>query len=127
MRASSASYPHVIPQHQLLGIRIQIHLLAPLAGDPRRHRIAVQMVHEPLRGTGKKPPTPKAVRENAVNSAHGLGFLSHTAFLPPSKQVGQHAKQTQQDCRQHPGQSPAWGCWLIHLHAPDDKGQRQHD
>jgi hypothetical protein len=31
---------HVVPQHQILGIRMQLHLLV----HPLRHRIAVQMM-----------------------------------------------------------------------------------
>jgi hypothetical protein len=36
---------HVIPQHQLLGIRMQIHLLV----HPLGNRIAVQVMLEPVR------------------------------------------------------------------------------
>jgi hypothetical protein len=48
---------HVVPQHQLLGVGVEIHLLV----HPLRHRMPVQMVLEPVRSyvsgtiSGSKP------------------------------------------------------------------------
>jgi hypothetical protein len=41
---------HVIPQHQLLGIRMEVDLLAPLAGGPFGHRAAVVVMPEQRQG-----------------------------------------------------------------------------
>ena len=39
-RTNSASYLHVIPQHQLLGIRMEVDLLV----HPLRHQVAAQVM-----------------------------------------------------------------------------------
>jgi hypothetical protein len=44
-RAPQSLDLHVVPQHQLLGIRVQVHLLV----HPLGHWIAVQVMLEPVR------------------------------------------------------------------------------
>jgi hypothetical protein len=55
---------HVIPQHQLLGVRMQVHLLA-LPSDPVGHRVAAQMMLEQRQGHDQRQHSLPVVLDEA--------------------------------------------------------------